>query len=71
MRGMTTRRFTSEGDEMNAQLEQFYPEDDDRQAFAQIMEDRQHQAHLIAERIRLGLATSADADWIDGEYGNL
>ena len=56
---------------MNAQLEQFYPEDDDQQAFAQIMEDRQHQAHLIAERIRLGLATSADADWIDGEYGNL
>ena len=55
---------------MNAQLEQFMPEDDDRQAFAQIMEDRQHQAHLIADRIRKGIATASDADWIDAEYGN-
>lgn len=43
--------------------------DDDAQAFQQIIEDRQKQAHEIAQRIRLGTATTADADWIDAEYG--
>jgi hypothetical protein len=44
--------------------------DDEAQAFQQIIEDRQRRAHEIAQRIRLGTATTTDADWIDAEYGN-